>query len=84
MRDALAAVPFGLFLEPFAQLEEQHNEHGFGELRFGSGHKADDQRTDGGDAHKEILAQGLAVKQSFGSLLQGVPTYHQIRDQIEQ
>ena len=84
VRDGFAAIAFRLFLEPFAQLEEQHHKHRLRELRLGTRQKADAKRADGGHAHEEVFAQGLAVEQALGRLLQGVPAHYQIRDEVQE
>ena len=82
--DAAAAVALGLFFEPFSHLEEQHHKNGLRELAFSTGQKADAKGSQRSDAHQEVFVQGFAVDQGLGRLLQGVPTYNQVRDQEQQ
>ena len=84
MGNALAAAPFGHFLKEFSHLEKQHDKHCLRELGFRTRHKADAQGAQGGNAHKEVLAQGLSVEQPFGRFLQRVPTYNQVGHQEQQ
>ena len=65
-------------------LEEKHNKYRLRKLGFRPGHKADAQRPQRGDAHEEVFAQGLAFQKAFGRFLEGVPTYRQVGDKIQQ
>ena len=78
MGNALAAASFGVSLEEFAYLEKQHYEHRFRELRLGSWQETDEQCTDGGYRHEEMLIEGIAVNQSFDGFLQGVVTNEEV------
>ena len=84
VRDGFAAVSFGLFLKPFSHLEEQHHKDGLRELGLRSGHEADAQRAQRGDAHEEVFAQGFAFDEPFGRFLEGVPAHYQVGDEVQQ
>ena len=83
MGNALAALPFGIALEEFADLEEQHHEDGLGELGLCPREEADAEGTDGGNRHQEVLIEGIAVGDSLRSLLQRVVADDQIRYKID-
>ena len=68
----------------FSHLEEQHHKYGLRELGLRTRHKTYAQGAQGGNAHKEVLAQGLSVEQPFGRFLQRIPTYNQVGHQEQQ
>ena len=84
MGNALAALPFGIALEEFADLEEQHHEDGLGELGLCPREEADAEGADGGYRHQEVLIEGIAVGDSLSSLFQRVVAYYQIRYEIDE
>ena len=69
VRDAVAALPFGIAFKQFAHLEEQHDEHRLRKLCLSSWQEADAQRADGGDSHQEVLVEHV----SLGDALPGLP-----------
>ena len=68
----------GIVLKQFANLEEQHDEDGLGKLRLHSRQEADEQRTDSGDAHEQVLVERLALEDAFYGLGQHVIADEQI------
>jgi hypothetical protein len=82
--DGFSASAFGHLLKEFSNLEEQHHKDGFRELGFGPGHESYSKGAKGGYTHEEILAEGLSVNQGFGRLLEGVPTYNEVRHKVQQ
>ncbi len=81
--DALAAASLGDAFKELADLEEEHHEDGFGELRLGTGQEPYAERADGGDGHQEMLVEGLAVQDAFGGLLEGVEAHDEIGYKID-
>ena len=84
MGDTVAALSFGITLEEFAHLEEQHHKHSLGKLRLGARQEADAERADGGYGHEKMLVEGIAMHHALGSLAQCVVADKEIRNQIEQ
>ena len=84
VRYALAAAAFGHLFEELSHLEEQHHEDSLRELSLCAGHKADSQRSHRRDTHKEVLAESLAVGETFGGLFQCIPADDQVRNQEQQ
>ena len=82
MRDALTASAFGITLEEFAHLEEEHYKHCLGELCLGSWQKAYAQGSYRSHRHKEVLVEHVALGYSFQCLAKSVMTYQQIRHKI--
>ena len=80
--DALSALPLGIAFEQLAHLEEEHHEDRLRELRLGSWHETDGERTDGGHRHEKVLVQRFAVQQSFCGFLQRLEAYQQVGHEI--
>ena len=74
MGDGVAAFPFGIAFKEFADLEEQHDEDGFGEFRLGTGQKTDGESSERGNRHQEVLVEGVALGNAFCRLLQSLVT----------
>ena len=49
----------------FAQLEEEHHKDCFGHLVLGTGQKADEQRTNGGNTHKKVFVEWVSLGDAF-------------------
>ena len=53
-----------------------------GKLRLGTWQETDEQRSDGGYRHEEMLVERIAMSHSFPCLLKGVVTDEQVGHQI--
>ena len=84
MGNAATTLSLGVALEEFANLEEQHDEDGFGELCLGTWQETYGKGADGGYRHQEMFVEGIAVHQSFDGFLQRFVTYQQVRNEIDQ
>ena len=83
MSDAVAAFAFGVTLEEFADLEEEHHEDGLRELGLRARQEAYAEGADGGHRHQEVFVEGLAVRQTLRRLFQRVEADKQVRHQID-
>ena len=84
MGHGAARAAFRDALEELADLEEQHDEDRFGELRLSARQEADRERAEGGDAHQEVLVQRLAFSERLGGFLERVPAHDEVGDQVDQ
>ena len=82
--DALAALPFGIALEQFAYLEEQHDEDSLGKLRLSSRQETDGECPQRGYRHEEMLVEGIALQQALSGLFQRVVTHQQVGNQVDE
>ena len=82
--DRLPAAPLGIVFEKFAHLEKQHHKHGFGKLGLGSRQKADEQCTDGGDAHEQVFIKRISLHDAFHGFAEHIITGYQIGHEINQ
>ena len=74
MGNALSALPLGIALKEFAHLEEEHHEDGLGELGLGTGEETDQEGTDGGHRHEEMLVEGITVGDTLPRLVKRLVT----------
>ena len=84
MGNRFAALSFGISFKEFANLEEEHHEHGFGELGFCTREESDAERTQCGDGHEEVLVERFALHDPFDGFLDGVETNHKVGDKIDE
>ena len=75
MGDAVTALAFGVALEEFTDLEEEHHEDGLGVLGLGTGEKTYQQGTDSGDGHEEMFVEGVAVGDALPGLVERLVAY---------
>ena len=61
MGNAVTTFPFGIAFEKFSDLEKEHHENRFRELRLCPGEETDAQGTDGRHAHEEVFVKGITV-----------------------
>ena len=73
--NAVTALTFGITLEEFANLEEQHDEDGLGELRLSARKEADAEGADGSDGHEEMLVKDIALGDAFPCFMQCFVAY---------
>ena len=81
--NGVATLVFGVMLKELAHLEKQHDKHRLGKLHLGTRQETDEQRTDGGYGHKEILIEGVALANALPSLGQHIVTNEQIRYEVD-
>ena len=81
--DRFTAAVLGIVLKEFTDLEEQHHEDSLGKLRFGTGEEADEQGTDGGDRHEEVLVKGIALTDTFPCFAQHVVAHDQVGHEVD-
>ena len=84
MGNALAALALGIAFEKLADLEKQHDKDRLGKLRLGSWQETNTKCPNGGDGHKKMFVERLAVRQSLGCFLERVEADNQIRNQIDE
>ena len=82
--NAVAAFSFGIALEQFSYLEEKHDEYRFGESGLRAGKESYAECPYRGDRHKEMLVEGVAVRDALDGFLQRVEAYDEVGDQIDQ
>ena len=75
MRDAVAALPFGIAFKQFAHLEEQHDEYRLRKFRLGTWQKAYAQRADGGYGHQEVLVKHISLGDALPGLAERLVPY---------
>ena len=73
--DAVAGLALSVTLEEFTDLEEEHHEDGLRVLGLGTGEETDQEGTDGGDGHEEVLIEGVAVGDTLPGLVKRLMTY---------
>ena len=74
MRNALPALALSVTLEEFTHLEEEHHEDGLGKLGLGTGEETDQEGTDGGHRHEEMLVEGITVGDTLPRLVKRLVT----------
>ena len=84
VRNALTALPLGITLKQFAQLEEKHDKHRLWKFRLSTWQEADAEGADSSYGHQEMLVEGIAFQEALQRFLQCVVTYQQVRYQINQ
>ena len=84
VRDRFAALSFGIAFKEFADLEEEHYEDGFGELRLGPWEESDAESAQCCDGHEEVLVERFAFHHAFDGFLDGVKSYHEVGDKIDE
>ncbi len=84
MRNTLTTLPFSITLKEFAHLEEKHHKDCLRKLRLSSWQEANAESAYGGYGHQEMLVEGVAIHQTFCSLLQRACSDDEIRDEIDQ
>ena len=67
--DAVTGLALSIALEEFADLEEEHHEDSLGVLGLGSGKETDEQGTESGDGHEEMLVEGVTVGDTLPGLV---------------
>ena len=67
--DAVAALAFGIALEEFTDLEEEHHEDGFWELRLSPRQETDAEGANGGNGHEEMLVEHLTLSDTLPGLM---------------
>ena len=84
MGNTLTALPFGIALEEFTHLEEQHDEDSLGKLCLGTRKETNAEGTDGGYRHQEMLVESIAVHDTLCCFHQRLVTYQQVRYEIDE
>ena len=82
--NAVTALTFGIALEEFANLEEQHDEDGLRIFCLGTRQETDAQGSDGSYRHEEMFVEHVALRDAFPCFVQCLVTYQQIRYKINQ
>ena len=84
MGNAFTAFALGIAFKEFTDLEKQHDEDRFRELRLGTRQETDAECPNSGNRHEEMLVESLSVHQSLSGFLERVKTNNQIRNQIDE
>lgn len=84
MRDTVVTLSLSIAFEEFTHLEEKHNEDSLSKLSLLARKETDAQGSYGGNGHQEMLIEHIAMSNTLGSLAQGVMTYQQIGNKINQ
>ena len=81
LADVFPAFTHRIALEQLADLVEKH--HGNGFVKVAGFQQADDQGTDGGHSHQEVLVEHLAVQDALECLPEDVVTDNPVRNQVQ-
>ena len=73
--DAVTGLAFGVALEEFANLKEEHHEDSLWILCLGSREETDEQGTDGGDGHEEMFVESVTMGDALPGLVERLMAY---------
>ncbi len=84
MGDAVAAPAFGVALEEFADLEEEHHEHCLGKLCLRAGQEAYAEGSEGGYGHQEMLVEHVAAGYPLGGFPECASADEQVGHEVDE
>ena len=77
-------LSLSIAFKEFTHLEEKHDENSLSKLSLLARKETDAQGSYGGNGHQEMFIEHIAMSNTLGSLAQGVVTYQQIGNKINQ